>query len=318
MKNRSDAKFGISTNMIHTAIGPSALFRCDTKRTRIFNVRISNGGKSSTTRSQRRKGCTVLNVVPQISKGPLVVNAVDRYIYSLWRYSRPKGEPVMNLLFALIIWFGQTAVPPVFEVASIKEVRAPSSVENTLAGQVHIGINIDGSRADYGFMSLADLIPYAYRVKRYQVSGPSWMIETRWDILAKIPQGQSADRAPEMMQDLLAERFKLSIHRENRVQSVYALVVGKGGLKIKEAAAKEEAAAPQPAGLGLRMNNDGKAAVISGRATGTMRLNTGPNGGMQMEIAKITMAALADRLTQFMDRPVVDATKLKGNYQVTL
>ena len=224
----------------------------------------------------------------------------------------------MNLLFALIIWFGQTAVPPVFEVASIKEVRAPSSVENTLAGQFHIGINIDESRADYGFMSLADLIPYAYRVKRYQVSGPSWMIETRWDILAKIPQGQSADRAPEMMQSLLAERFKLSIHRENRVQSVYALVVGKGGLKIKEAAAEEEAAAPQPAGLGLRMNNDAKAAVISGRATGTMRLTTGPNGGMQMEIAKITMAALADRLTQFMDRPVVDATKLKGNYQVAL
>src|SRR5207302_421014 len=115
---------------------------------------------------------------------------------------------MMNLLFALIIWFGQTAVPPAFEVASIKEVRAPSSVENTLAGQFHIGINIDESRADYGFMSLADLIPYAYRVKRYQVSGPSWMIETRWDILAKIPQGQSADRAPEMMQDLLAERFK--------------------------------------------------------------------------------------------------------------
>jgi uncharacterized protein (TIGR03435 family) len=224
---------------------------------------------------------------------------------------------MMNLLFGLIIWFGQTAVPPAFEVASIKEVRVPSSLENTPAGQFHIGTNIDGSRADYGFMSLADLIPYAYRVKRYQVSGPAWMNETRWDILAKIPQGQSADRAPEMMQRLLAERFKLSIHRENREQSAYALVVGRGGLKIREAAAEEDGA-PQLAGLGLRMNNDGKAAVISGSATGTMRLTTGPNGGMQMEIAKITMAALADRLTQFMDRPVVDATELKGNYQVTL
>ena len=39
---------------------------------------------------------------------------------------------------------------------------------------------------------------------------------------------------------------------------------------------------------------------------------------MQMEIANITMAALADRLTQFMDRPVVEATHLKGNYQITL
>jgi len=62
-------------------------------------------------------------------------------------------------------------------------------------------------------MSLADLIPYAYRVKRYQLSGPSWMNETRWDILAKIPEGEPVDRAPEMMQNLLVERFKLSIHR---------------------------------------------------------------------------------------------------------
>jgi uncharacterized protein (TIGR03435 family) len=207
---------------------------------------------------------------------------------------------------------------PAFEVASIKEVRAPSSVEHTPNGQFHIDISIDGSRADYGFMSLAELIPYAYGVKQYQVSGPSWMDETRWDILAKIPQSQSANRAPEMMQRLLVERFKLSIHREDRERSVYALLIGKGGLKIKEAAAEEQAAGSQPAGISLSMNNDAKAGVISGRAVGSMRITAGPNGGMQMGFVKITMAALADRLTQFMDRPVVDATQLKGNYQVNL
>jgi uncharacterized protein (TIGR03435 family) len=220
---------------------------------------------------------------------------------------------MMNLLFALIVW-GQTAVQPVFEVASIKEARPPSSVENIQTGQFHIGISIDGSRADYGFMSLADLIPYAYRVKRYQLSGPGWMNETRWDILGRIPEGQPVDRAPEMMRNLLAERFKLSIHRENRDQSVYALVVGKGPLKIKEAASEEEPAG----GPNVHINNDGKGVLISSAATGTMRVAPGPNGGMQLQMAKITMAALADRLTQFMDRPVVDATGLKGNYQVTL
>src|SRR5690349_2234557 len=123
--------------------------------------------------------------------------------------------PMMNLFVVLFMGLVQKALPPGFEVASIKEVRAPSSAESVMAGQFHIGFNVDGSRADYGFMSLGDLIPYAYRVKRYQVSGPSWMNETRWDILAKIPQGQPADRAPEMMQQLLEERFKLSVHREN-------------------------------------------------------------------------------------------------------
>src|SRR5215475_2603757 len=146
---------------------------------------------------------------------------------------------MMNLIFALIVWFGQTVVPPAFEVASIKEAL-PLSIENSQAGQFHVGMNINGSRADYGFMSLADLIPYAYRVKRHQLSGPSWLNETRWDILANIREGQPADRAPEMMQHLLTERFKLAIHRENREQSVYVLVVGKGGLKIKEAPAGEE------------------------------------------------------------------------------
>jgi uncharacterized protein (TIGR03435 family) len=221
---------------------------------------------------------------------------------------------MMDLLFALIVWLGQTAVPPAFEVASIKEARPPLSIERIQAGQFHVGMNIDGSRADYGFMSLADLIPYAYRVKRFQLVGPSWLNETRWDIVAKIPEGQLANQAPEMMQGLLAERFKLSIHRENREQSVYALIVGRGGLKIKEAAAEEESGVA--GGLNVRINNDGVA--ISGVAAGTIRMTAGPNGGMQMQIAKITMAALADRLTQFMERPVVDATGLKANYQVTL
>jgi uncharacterized protein (TIGR03435 family) len=223
---------------------------------------------------------------------------------------------MMNLLFALTIWFGQTAAQPAFEVASIKEARPPSSIENIQAGQFHLGMSIDGTRADYGFMSLADLIPYAYRVKRYQLSGPSWMNETRWDILARIADGLAADRAPEMMQNLLAERFKLSIHRENREQSVYVLVVGKNGLKINEADHEKEPG--MGGGLNVHINNDGRGVEISGGGTGTMRMASGPNGGIQLQMTKITMAALADRLTQFMDRPVVDATRLDGNYQITL
>ncbi len=205
---------------------------------------------------------------------------------------------------------------PVFEVASIKEAP-PLSLDNVQAGQFHAGMKINGSRADYGFMSLADLIPYAYRVKRYQVSGPRWMSETQWDILAKIPAGQPADRAPEMMQNLLEQRFKLAIHRENREQSVYELVVGAGTPKMKESVGQE-----QPAGTGdglssVHMSNDGRGSMISGGATGNVRVTASPNG-MQMQMTKITMDTLAEVLTQFMDRPVVNATKRKGNYEVTL
>ena len=228
------------------------------------------------------------------------------------------SKPAMRtLLFALGLatsaiaaGVAQQSPRPVFEVASIKEASAS---ENIQAGQFHVGIRIDASRADYGFMSLADLISYAYRVKQFQMSGPGWLNDARWNILAKIPDGQPAARAPEMMQALLAERFRLAIHREDREQTVYALLVGKGGSRLKDAAAGEEA----PTGA-LSIKNEATAIEISGGAAGVMRVTPGPGGGMQLQIARIAPAVFADVLTQFMDRPVVDATDLKGHYQVTL
>ena len=82
-----------------------------------------------------------------------------------------------------------------------------------------------------------------------------------------------------MMQSLLAERFKLAIHRENREQSVYALVIGNGKLKSKEAAVEENAVAtPQPPSPG----SPSPGFSVSGGATGKVRVTLGPNGGMQL------------------------------------
>jgi uncharacterized protein (TIGR03435 family) len=228
----------------------------------------------------------------------------------------------MSLFLALTMSFGQIAAPSAFEVASIREAL-PLSIENVQAGRFHVGMNVKGSRADYGFVSLADLVPYAYRVKRYQVSGPQWMNKTQWDILAKFPSGQPAYRAPEMMQNLLAERFKLAIHREDREQPVYELVVGNGRLKIQEAAAEEAGPAtshPTDPDSGLstvRMGNEGGSMSLSGGATGALRMTPGQST-LQIQIARISMSALADMLAQFADRPIVNATRLKGDYQVAL
>lgn len=227
-----------------------------------------------------------------------------------------------------------TAVAPAFEVASIKPAP-PLTPDMIRSGQLHVGINVKGSRADFGFMSLADLLPYAYRVKPYQISGPDWMRETRWDILAKLPEGESQDRVPEMLQALLAERFKLAVHREDQEHPVYELVPAKSGLKLK-VSPPEEAASTDAAGgttavpgvfLGgglsagagsIRMNSDGKGMVVTGGPNGTMRVSPGSNGGMRLEMAKVTMTAFADMLTPFTDRTVLDGTGLTGTYQVTL
>jgi uncharacterized protein (TIGR03435 family) len=233
--------------------------------------------------------------------------------------------------------FAQTppaATPaPAFEVASIKPAP-PIDPAKIVAGTLHVGMSIDAARVDIGSLSLAELIRIAYRVKPYQVSGPDWMSSQRFDVMAKMPEGASKDQVPEMLQGLLAERFKLIMHRDSKDHPVYALVVGKNGPKLKEAAV--DAGAPPPAatdaapskpalviGSGenqvrVKPNSDGKGATVAGGPFGQMKMSMGEAGMMHMEFAKLSMQGLADLLTRFTDRPVVDMTELKGNYQVGL
>lgn len=225
--------------------------------------------------------------------------------------------------------FAQTPAqtPPAlqFEVASIRPAGAIAT--QAMAGKLHVGMNIDAARVDIGSMSLVDLIRTAYKVKAYQITGPDWMKSQRFDILAKMPEGATKDQVPEMLQALLTERFKLEIHRDHKEQSVYALVVGKGGAKLKESPADADAPAAaadsgdsKPAvivnGGSVSVSRQGQGAVVRGGPMGTTRVSMGPNGAMHMEADKMTMAGFAEMLSRFMDRPVVDLTDLTGTYQV--
>src|SRR5439155_11317218 len=85
-----------------------------------------------------------------------------------------------------------------------------------------------------------------YGVKGYQIAGPSWLDSERYDIAAKIPKGATKEQFMLMLQSLLAERFKLTLHREKKDLPMYALVVGKNGPKMKESM-KESVDVPGPA-----------------------------------------------------------------------
>ena len=65
-------------------------------------------------------------------------------------------------------------------------------------------------------------------------------------------------------------------------------------------------------------SSDGKGATIAGGPFGQMKMSMGEAGMMRMEFAKLSMPGLAEILARFADRPVVDMTGLKGNYQVAL
>ena len=133
-----------------------------------------------------------------------------------------------------------------------------------------------------------------------------------------------------MLQSLLAERFGLKVHREAKDHPVFVLVAGKGGPKLKEAVEDPEHPAvpvdPKAPDFGMvsRMSNSTmsgdpmKGMTITGLpGGGTMRM-TFAGAGLHIESSSLTMAALAEDLSQYLDRPVVDRTGLKGRYQVGL
>jgi uncharacterized protein (TIGR03435 family) len=234
-------------------------------------------------------------------------------------------------LLAAGILSAQTA-PLAFEVATIKPAP-PINPAQVAAGKLHVGMKIDAGRVDIGFLSIADLIRTAYEVKSYQLSGPEWMNTERFDILAKIPEGGTKEQVPAMLKTLLQERFKLTLHKESKEHAIYALVVGKGGSKLKEsppdeppapeggaAAAGKGGTVIETTGGSMRVNQnaDGRGATVTTPGAGTVKMAMGPDGTMHMEASKVSMPQFAEMLTRFVDKPVEDETALKGNYQVAL
>jgi uncharacterized protein (TIGR03435 family) len=238
--------------------------------------------------------------------------------------------------------FAQTPAKLAFEVATIKPSPPLSSIAAQAAsGKIDLGMRMDKTQFDMKFMSLINLISMAYKMKPYQVEGPDWMKSQLWEIHAKLPEGSNKDQIPEMVQSLLAERFKLAFHRESKEQSVYALTVSKAGLKMKEAVEEPAAQTPSadaakteppkesggkgemslstPEGeMKINMKQQGKTVSMDLGKAGKMEMIMEENPHMRWEMPKVTMSEFADILTQFTDRQVVDMTELKSKYQVVL
>ena len=236
------------------------------------------------------------------------------------------------LLLTGVAWAQAPAAGPVFEVATIKPAEAPN-VAQISAGKIHVGLKIEAGRVDAGFMSLGDLIRTAYKLKSYQLTGPDWMNSQRFDVLAKMPEGATKEQVPDMLKALLAERFKLVVHMESKEHSMYALTVGKGGSKLKESppdpvVAADAPPAAAPAGsttiatntgtMSIKQNGDGRGSTITTPGEGTVKTSMGPDGNIHLEMSKMDMPKFAETISRFVDRPVVDETGLKGNYQVVL
>ena len=219
-----------------------------------------------------------------------------------------------GLLYVLVqtALFAQTPpARPEFEVASVKPSTAGPAVG---AGQVHVGVQIDGAQVHCTYLSLKDYIRIAYQVKDFQITGPDWMASERFDIHAKLPAG-GRDQFRPMLQNLLEDRFQVKMHRASKEFPVYAIVVAKSGLKLKESPLD-----PEPEG-----GEGGKGAVnvtaTGGRGGTTVNYGRGAYFSLadnKFEARKLSMEVLADAIGRFVERPVVDMTELKGTYDLTL
>lgn len=222
-----------------------------------------------------------------------------------------------------------------FEVASLRPA-APIDQAVILAG-LREGkrpefLRIEGSRATFTYMSLKELLAYAYKVRSYQVSGPDWMVTDRFDITAKLPDGATRDDVPDMVQALLVERLKVAAHLETKEHPVLGLVVGKQGPKLTSApvpAAVDPDSPLQPGEskidsidgpIRLVRNPDGTTTYNMGaRGKFTLRVD-GETGTMHLAGSGMTLKGFAYMLTALGGggRQVVDMTGLTGNYDLAV
>lgn len=175
------------------------------------------------------------------------------------------------------------ADPQSFDVASIKPNRSVSRAGST---------SRSGNRVTFDNVSLRETIEFAYGIppgRGDELAGPAWLDVEKFDIAATCPPETPRDQVLRMLRTLLAERFGLRTHRENRTVTGYALIAAKRGPSLRPAA--------KPAEENLTFGE--------GRLTAS---------GM-------SMSSLAGRLSGpifNLARPVVDMTGISGAYDFTL
>lgn len=216
----------------------------------------------------------------------------------------------MKLLRSLILaaLFGVCgAAQTEFEAASIRPALPAEA-------RVDIGMQIDGSLVRFNYLSVLGCMRIAYEMKPYQFIGPDWIVGNHFNITAKIPAGASQDQVRVMLQNLLLERFKMKIHREKRDFPVYELTVGKGGLKLKETSPDDSPGAPQSS---LDVKATGSAAGVYADLGNGAYFSFADN---RLTGHKLPMWRVADVLSNFMDKPVLDMTGVNAaaNYDLSL
>jgi uncharacterized protein (TIGR03435 family) len=188
-----------------------------------------------------------------------------------------------------------TDAPPAFDVASVKVSQTGAAVRDgggrgMFGGRGGGRGNIQVSAASLSMrnVTLKNAVRWAYHVSEYQVSGPDWFDSARYNIEARAPGPSTEEKLQLMLQGLLAERFKLTLHRHSKEFQVYVLSPGKSGAKLQEST-----------------------------STGESSIET-QGDRMSVVVQRTPVSQIVDMLTPLLGAPVLDMTGLIGKYDITV
>jgi len=231
--------------------------------------------------------------------------------------------------------FPQQTTPPTFEVASVKVADPNAQAGRSGPGGMVVRIARGCRRPDPGMVNCTNatlkmMLAQAYEVKNYQIEGPGWLDTDGYDLMAKIPEGVPVQQVPAMLQALLAERFKVVLHKETKALPAYELTIAKGGPKLKEvdpaevaaaaeaaAKAREGGALPPPPPPPPPPGAPGAAVRGGPMPAGAFSVRFSSDGARTVR-GKMSIPQLVNMLTNQVGRPVLDKTDLKGTYDIEL
>jgi uncharacterized protein (TIGR03435 family) len=230
------------------------------------------------------------------------------------------------LLAGMIVFVNAQSPPPAFEVASVKPNKArPPSPDARILGchgtdsHSH-GTNIPIGRCIARFEPLRLVVALAYDIPPASMypyegeilSGPSWINTEIYDIEAKAELPATQTQLKQMLQALLAERFKLKLHRESRELPVYALVA-----KNAQSAPKLQPA-PKDRDCGDQRRRDHRYELAASSLSGHCHAFVPGSGDVMIMGQSVEMSDLAEMLSIWAERIVVDKTGIKGLFDIKL
>lgn len=230
----------------------------------------------------------------ELPKQPLktTLRSVYRLFEGRWsrRPVRVSGIALLGVV-ACVVTSVPAALAQTFDIASVKPRVTPLPPGGGF-------IAVSGSRVNIEGFSLFGLLMYAYGIRAYQVTNSAQLNQTMYDVVAEIDDGRKRTREEfrPYVQGLLRDRFKLRVHWDEKEAPVYALVIGKTGVKFKATSDPDA----EPKRVGRAYNSTGR--------------------GRELTWTGATMEQFADliRNSDGLDRLVVDQTGLTGRYDIKI